>query len=109
MDNRDLHPAPWHCDTHSTRSGLVYAIVDNLQRRVMVVDTAVEQERIVRSVNAACSDEAHMLELQRWQDAANAWREDLNKMRDRLGAENAQLSQTIDDLRARIRKLEAGE
>lgn len=109
MDNRDLHPAPWHCDTHSTRGGLVYAIVDNLQRRVMVADSPADQERIVRSVNMAGSDEAHMLELERWQDAANAWRDDLEKMRERLGAENAQLSQTNDDLRARIRKLEGGE
>jgi len=108
-DYRDLHPAPWRVDTHSTRGGLVHAIVDSLARRVMVADSAADAERIVESVNMACSDEAHALELARWQEAANAWREDLNRTRERLVDENCQLSRTIDALRARIRKLEGDQ
>lgn len=106
IDHRDLHPAPWRIDTHSTRGGIVHAIVDSLARRVMVADSAADAERIVESVNMACCDEAHALEVARWQEAANAWRTDLNTTRERLVAENCQLSQTIDSLRARLRKLE---
>ena len=109
IDHRDLHPAPWSVDTYSTRFGLVHGIRDSLARRVMVADSAADAERIVESVNMACSDEAHALELARWKDAANAWREDLDRTRERLMAENCQLSQTIDELRDRIRKLEGDQ
>ncbi|QDP46056.1 MAG: hypothetical protein Unbinned4052contig1001_56 [Prokaryotic dsDNA virus sp.] len=107
MNHEELHPVPWSVDSYRAQTGEQrHDIRDSLGRMVLANEWREFAESLVNIVNMACSSEAHALEIERWKEAVEAWKEDASRARDRHGKEVAQLIEANERLRERIKKLE---
>lgn len=107
MNHEELHPVPWSIDSYQTQTGEQRNdIRDSLGRLVMANEWGEFAGSLVSIVNMACTSEAHALEIERWKEAVEAWKEDASRARDRHGKEVAQLIEANERLRERIKKLE---